>query len=401
MNNSRRSFLKQSSLLAAGSVLTPYFVSDFTQQFEAYTGKRLVIVQLSGGNDGLNTVVPYRNDLYYQKRPQLAIKSAEVLKLTDELGFNPVMGGMKSLFDEGLLSVINNVGYPNPDRSHFRSMDIWHTGSNANETWNTGWLGRYMDASCSGSGCESSHSVIELDDNLSLAMKGERVNGLAMSNPVSFLNRVRQARAKEIVKLNAGLSHGDDNLGYLYKTLIETDQSAEYISQKIKKYKTQTSYPDTGFAKDLKTIAELIGSGMETSVYYASMTGFDTHAGQKGKQERLLNTYSDAMKAFVDDLRSNSLLKDTMILTFSEFGRRVGQNASGGTDHGTANNLFVIGDSIKPGIFNESPNLTDLDKGDLKFDVDFRRIYATLLDKWLGVSSSITLNREFKTLDFI
>lgn len=397
MNNSRRSFLKQSSLLAAGSVLAPYFVSDFQRQSLGYSGKRLVIVQLSGGNDGLNTVIPYRNDLYYKMRPKLAIESSDVLKLTDELGFNPVMEGMKSLFDEGLLSIINNVGYPNPDRSHFRSMDIWHTGSNANEVWNTGWLGRYMDASCSG--CQSPHSAIELDDSLSLAMKGEKLNGLAMSNPANFVKNVRQARVKEIVRLNGDLS--EDNLGYLYKTLLETNQSAEYISQKIKKYKTPASYPGTGFSKDLKTIAELIGSGMETSVYYASMTGFDTHAGQKGKQERLLKTYSDAMKAFVDDLRSNDLLKDTLILTFSEFGRRVGQNASGGTDHGTANNLFVIGDLLKAGVYNNSPNLTDLDNGDLKFEIDFRRVYATLLDKWLGVSSKTTLKREFKALDFI
>ncbi len=399
MKNSRRSFLRQSSLLAAGSVLAPSFINSFTNRFQAYNGKRLVIVQLSGGNDGLNTVVPFRNDTYYQKRPQLAIKSNEVLRLTDELGFNPAMSGMRSLFDDGVLSVINNVGYPNPDRSHFRSMDIWHTGSNSDEIWSTGWLGRYLDASCHS--CESPHGIVELDDNLSLAMKGERLNGLAMSNPKSFLNKVRQSRASQLIRLNAEQAHEETNLGYLYKTLVETNQSAEYVAQKIKRYKTSASYPQSGFAKDLKTIAELIGSGMETSVYYASLGGFDTHAGQKGKQARLLNTYSEAMKAFVDDLKRNNLFKDTLILTFSEFGRRVGQNASAGTDHGTANNLFVIGESVKAGMFNSSPNLTDLDNGDLKYEIDFRRVYATVLEKWLRVSSEASLKREFKTLNFI
>lgn len=399
MNNSRRSFLKQSSLLAAGSVLVPYFVSDLTKQFEAYTGKRLVIVQLSGGNDGLNTVVPFHNDIYYQKRPQLSIAKRDVLQLTDELGFNPAMSGMRSLFDEGLLTIINNVGYPNPNRSHFRSMDIWHTGSSADEIWSTGWLGRYLDASCHN--CQSPHSIIELDDDLSLAMKGEQLNGLAMSNPRSFLNRVKQAKADQLVRLNAELAQQDDNLGYLYKTLVETNQSAKYVGQKVKRYKSSATYPHTGFANDLKNIAELMGSGMETSVYYASMGGFDTHAGQKTRQERLLSTYSDAMKAFVGDLKKSNLLKDTLILTFSEFGRRVGQNASGGTDHGTANNLFVIGESVRPGIYNDSPNLTDLDNGDLKYEIDFRRVYATVLDKWLGVSSELTLKREFNPLDFI
>lgn len=399
MNNSRRSFLKRSSIIAAGSVFAPCFVTDFTSQFQAYTGKRVVIVQLSGGNDGLNTVVPYRNDIYYKKRPQLAIADRDVLKLTDELGFNPAMSGMRSLFDEGLLTVINNVGYPNPDRSHFRSMDIWHTGSNTNEIWNTGWLGRYLDAACNN--CESPHAILELDDNLSLALKGQRLNGLAMTNPKAFLNKVKQARVDKLTGLNASLAQEDTNLGYLYKTLVETNHSAEYIRQKIKRYKTNADYPRNNFAKDLKTIAELIGSGMETSVYYASMTGFDTHAAQKAKQERLLQVYSDAMKAFVEDLKQNDLLKDTLILTFSEFGRRVGQNASGGTDHGTANNLFVIGETVKPGIYNQSPNLADLDNGDLRFETDFRRVYATVLDKWLGASSQTILKREFKALNFI
>lgn len=399
MNNSRRNFLKQSSLLAAGSLMAPGFINGLTEEFEVYTGRRLVIIQLSGGNDGLNTVVPFRNDIYYEKRPQLAVAPNKVLKLTDDLGFNPAMEGLHSLYDQGLMSVINNVGYPNPDRSHFRSMDIWHTASNADENWETGWLGRYLDTACQQ--CESPHSAIQVDDNLGLVMKGERLNGLALSNPKAFVNKVKQARARQLTRLNADVAHKEHNLGYLYKTLVEANHSAEYISEKVNRYKTQTEYPQNPFARDLKTIAELIGSGMETSVYYASMTGFDTHARQQVVQSRLLGTYSDAMKAFVTDLKHNGLLKDTLIMTFSEFGRRVGQNASGGTDHGTANNLFVIGEKVKAGIYNDTPDLVDLVNGDLKFEIDFRRVYASLLDKWLGVSSKTALKRDFSPLNFI
>ena len=183
MKTSRRHFLKKSALATAGTMLIPSFLSAIEQQkyLGSFNGKKLVVIQLSGGNDGLNTVIPYRNDIYYQARPSIAIKPPEVLRLNDELGFNPAMQGLKSLYDEGLLSVINSVGYPNPDRSHFRSMDIWQTGSTAKEYWQTGWIGRLLDAQCEGN-CQA-HLAIEVDDALGLALKGEKVKGLATQNP--------------------------------------------------------------------------------------------------------------------------------------------------------------------------------------------------------------------------
>ena len=396
---SRRNFLKNSSLIAAGSLLAPHFLNGFQPDSLAYKGKRLVIIQLSGGNDGLNTVVPFRNDIYYKSRPQLAIPKSSVLQLNDELGLHPALSGLRSLFEAGDLSILNGVGYPNPDRSHFRSMDIWHTASNSDEIWETGWLGRYLDASCGT--CESPHQAIEVDDNLSLAMKGKQLKGMAMASPQRLVRNIGGTHMKALTDLNGDQAHDHDNLGYLYKTMVETVNSAAYVQEKVKTYRSRANYPQNPFAANLKTIAELIGAGMETQVYYAAMTGFDTHARQQGVQERLLGIYGDSVKAFVDDLKEQGHLDDTLIMTFSEFGRRVAQNASGGTDHGTANNVFLMGGSVQPGLWNELPSLTDLDNGDLKYRLDFRNIYATLLDKWLNVSSEKVLKRPFETLDII
>lgn len=397
--STRRQFLRQSSLVTAGTALAPYFINGMTRPLENFRGRRLVIIQLSGGNDGLNTIVPFRNDLYYKARPQIAIQPNEVLQLSDEFGLHPAMSGLRSLFDDGLLGIINSVGYPNPDRSHFRSMDIWHTGSDADENWTSGWLGRYLDSDCHP--CDLPYKAIEVDDSLSLVMKGKRAKGMAMSAPDRLVESIGGTHAKALSRMHADKEHEDEQLGYLYKTMVETVNSADYISEKIRQHRSRANYPKNQFARHLKTIAELIGSGMETSVYYASMTGFDTHARQTATQQRLLGQYSESVNVFVRDLKSMGELENTLILTFSEFGRRVGQNASGGTDHGTANNLFVMGGSSRAGFFNEAPDLTQLDQGDLKYEIDFRRIYASLLDNWLGVSSKEVLRKEFKPLDFL
>lgn len=386
-------------MIAAGTALAPHFINGMTKPLGEFQGKRLVIIQLSGGNDGLNTVVPFRNDIYYRERPQIAIQKNKVLQLNDELGFHPAMEGLKSLYDDGLMGIINSVGYPNPDRSHFRSMDIWHTGSNADENWTTGWLGRYLDNACNE--CKLPYQAIEVDDSLSLVMKGAQSKGMAMSAPDKLMRNIKGTYAENLAEMHGDKAHDDHQLGYLYKTMVETVNSADYISEKISAYRSKAEYPQNPFSKNLKTIAELIGSGMETSVYYASMTGFDTHARQINTQERLLSVYSDAVTVFVQDLKAQGQLDNTVILTFSEFGRRVGQNASGGTDHGTANNLFVMGGTTQAGFFNDAPDLTDLDNGDLKYQIDFRRVYAALLDNWLGVSSKQVLQKEFKPLNFL
>lgn len=395
----RRNFIK-SSALASTAMMVPSFLKSFPgyQALSSRSGKILVVVQLSGGNDGLNTIIPYENDLYYQNRPALGIPKAEVLTLSDQLGFNPAMEALRTLYDDGLMTIINSVGYPNPDRSHFRSMDIWHTASSSSEYLSTGWLGRYLDNQCHG--CELPYHAIEVDDSLSLALKGREKNGFAVSNPKQLQRTAGNKLLKAIAQQQK--HHEEENVAYLYKTMIDTQSSADYLFQQSKVYQSKEEYPKTAFGKNLKQIAELITADTDTKVYYVSLTGFDTHANQKNQQARLLKQYAEGMKAFVADLKKNGLMNDTLIMTFSEFGRRVKQNASGGTDHGTANNLFLIGGQLhQPGFYNEAPNLLDLDKGDLKYQIDFRNVYATILDKWLDTNARDVLGSSFSPMTFI
>jgi len=394
----RRDFVKQSSL-ASSLFLVPSFVKaceNFAQNELDY--KRLVIVQLSGGNDGLNTIIPFKNDIYYKSRPQLSIPESAIIKATDELGFHSSLSPLKNLYDKGYLSIINNVGYPNPIRSHFRSTDIWHTASNSNEYLNSGWLGRYIDQYG-----KMPYSGIELDDSLSLILKGETINGIATKDPRILHSNMRTPYFKKVLEQQTDDHLSEHNLGYLYKTMIEAESSANYIYQTTKTYSHTTEYPNNPFGKQLKTTAAFINSNLQSKVYYVSMGGFDTHVNQHNRQSRLLDTYAKSMEIFVNDLEKNNTFKDTLILTFSEFGRRVQQNAAKGTDHGAANNVFVIGKNLKkPGFYNESPNLVDLDANkDIKYSVDFRSVYATILDKWLEVDNGLILNKDFSALGFI
>lgn len=394
----RRDFLRQSSL--ASSLL---FVPSFIRAYDALPlksngFKRLVIIQLTGGNDGLNTIIPYQNDLYYQNRPSLAIPKKEILKVTDEIGFHSSLSPLRQLYDKGLLTIINNVGYPNPNRSHFRAMDIWQTGSSAEQTLTTGWIGRYLD--------ENGHkpyNALEINESLSLALKGQSMNGIAVNNPNVLYRTSQDPYFKNVLKHYEDEHLSEHNLGYLYKTMITAESSAKYIFEKYDISSNLSDYPNNEFSGQLRTAARLINSGIDTKVFYAALDGFDTHANQKNSQSRLLKIYAESVDAFVNDLKKEGTFNDTLILTFSEFGRRVKQNAANGTDHGAASNVFIIGNQLKtPGIYNELASLSNLDdNGDLKYTVDFRSIYATLLEKWMGVSHVEVLNNSFEKLNFI
>jgi uncharacterized protein (DUF1501 family) len=396
---SRRSFIKKSSLAVAGSWLVPAFLKPFETQALAPDDKILVIVQLSGGNDGLNTIVPFADDLYYRARPGLAIEPGQVLRLNDHQGLHPAMEALQPLYKEGLMTVFNSVGYPNPDRSHFRSMDIWQTASQADEYKTTGWLGRYLDASCTQQ-CQP-YGAIEVDDTLSLALKGDLVKGLALQDPQKLYKNTHNPIFESVAQAKP-TAHAPENVAYLYKTIAETSSSADYIYEKSKVQASQGEYPTSQLAKRLRTVAGLIRSGVAARVYYVSMSGFDTHVRQAAQQARLLKEYADAVAAFVRDLQQQKRLDQVMVMTFSEFGRRVGQNASNGTDHGTANNLWVLNGQLrKPGFFNAAPNLANLDDGDLKFQIDFKNIYATLVRKWLQADPGQVLGRQLDPIDFV
>jgi uncharacterized protein (DUF1501 family) len=399
----RRKFIQAGSL-ASASLMLPKFLKGFERRKLAEDNKILVVVQLSGGNDGLNTVIPYRNDLYYKVRPELGIKRQSALTITDELGLHPALKGLKSLYDDGSLGILNSVGYPNPDRSHFRSMDIWQSASGSDQVLHTGWIGRYLDAQCDG--CGHTSQAIEVDDTLSLTLKGEKKRGLAVPNPQRLYASANDSFFKSLVHDHP--VHDDaHNVDYLYKTLAETMSSADYIYQKSKIYKSGAAYPDSEFGKGLKTIAELIISGCDTRVYYISLGSFDTHVNQHPQQQRLFTQLGDGLKIFADDLKKNNRFSDVIVMTFSEFGRRVAQNASGGTDHGTANCMFLVSGGMKNhGVLNAAPDLGHLDQknpelGDLEYKVDFRDVYATLLHQWLHTDDRTILGENHQYLDFI
>ncbi|MEM5566501.1 DUF1501 domain-containing protein [Psychroserpens sp. AS72] len=394
----RRHFLKQSTL-ASSLLFVPSFVKAFENISPKSIGyKRLVMIQLSGGNDGLNTIVPFNNDAYYNSRPKIAISKNEVLKASSDLGFNANLLPLKRLYDDGHLTVINNVGYPNPNRSHFRATDIWQTASDSNEYLQEGWIGRYLDHY----GNEP-YNAIEIDDSLSLALKGKTINGIAAKNPEILFKTSQDPYFKNVLKHYQDEHLSEHNLGYLYKTMIAAESSAKHIFDKHQTAKSEQEYPDNEFSNQLKTTAKLINSGLETRIFYSSLGGFDTHSGQINRQGRLLKTYAEGVDAFVKDLKTQGTFNDTLIVTFSEFGRRVKQNAANGTDHGSASNVFIIGNQLKKqGFYNELASLSDLDdNGDLKYNVDFRSIYATVLSNWLAVEDERVLNKSFAKLDFI
>jgi uncharacterized protein (DUF1501 family) len=393
----RKEFLQIGSL-ATASFMLPKFLKAFEKPTMVPAGNKVVVViQFSGGNDGLNTVIPVRNDIYYKERPKLGITKDKALIVTDEVGLNPALEAFKGLYDDGSLSILNSVGYPNPDRSHFRSMDIWHSASASNEYVNTGWLGRYLDAQCKG--CDKPTQAMELDDVLSLALKGEQSKGLAFKDPQKLYNT---SNGKYFKDINANHQKGEETIDYLYKTMSETISSADYIYQQSKAHPTNEVYPATNLGKDLKTIASLIFSDINTKVYYVSLGSFDTHVNQEGQQKRLFTELNDAVKAFTNDLKKNNRFNDVLMMTFSEFGRRVTQNASGGTDHGTANNMFFISGGLKQkGVLNAMPDLADLNEGDLKHKVDFKNVYATVLNKWLGADDKMILGNKFEYLNFV
>jgi uncharacterized protein (DUF1501 family) len=397
----RRKFIQIGSL-ATATLLVPKFLKAFETAGITTVppgNKVVVVLQLSGGNDGLNTVIPVRNDIYHKSRPGLGIKKDKALMLTDEAALHPQLTAFKNLYDDGSLGILNNVGYPSPDRSHFRSMDIWQTGSAANEFITSGWIGRYLDHQCAQ--CNTPTQALEIDDILSLALKGLNEKGIAFKDPRRLYNTSHENYFKQLAAQHHATEH-EKPVDYLYKTMAETLSSADYIFEQSKLHPSKANYPQTEPGNNLKTIASLILSDINTKIYYVSLGSFDTHVFQQNTQQRLFKQMNDAVDAFITDLKNNNRFDDVLLFTFSEFGRRVAQNASGGTDHGTANNMFLISGGLKQkGLINELPDLSDLDEGDLKYKIDFKQVYATILNKWLDADDKAILEKEYAHLSFI
>ena len=432
----RREFLRRTVLGGALSWTVPTFLANTfsalqaeaaDQATQAATGRDatiLVVLQMAGGNDGLNTVVPFANDYYHRARPRIGLAESKVLRLNDDVGLHPALTGFKELYDAGRLAVVQGVGYPNPNRSHFRSTEIWQTASDSSavralrlagallrqhllglrpDDWGVHWAPDAAGLRRQAPDGRQPGQPAELP--LHGREAGPRPG--EMSSTEESFRKLNQPEAEAaensggtIGSMSGPVRHTGSVLDFLERTALDAQVSSDKIRGIASRVNNLATYPASQLGNSLKLVAKLIGGGLPTRVFYVSQGGYDTHTNQANTQERLLRDLGDSVKAFVEDMKGQGNLPRVLLMTFSEFGRRVAENANGGTDHGAAAPMFVVGDKVKAGLLGRYPSLApaDLFQGDLKFNVDFRSVYAGVLESWLKTRSEPVLGRQFVPL---
>ncbi len=416
-NISRRAMMKDGLLVVTAGMIMPSIFGRAVRAahnaaqegdhwaFDAQ-GRTLIVVQMAGGNDGLNTVVPYTDSLYYQARPTLAIQHKDVLTLNDRLGLHPALAALKPFWDRRKLAIVECVGYPNPSLSHFQAMDIWQSldlkGQGAE-----GWLGKYV----AGLVDKDGHPFQSLDIGVQLPVALRAINAQVptLTQPQSYRlaadpanKQGLDARTQALLRLYDSYPKTAPYAALLDATAQDAQQGSKALMAADAAYKPAVPYPQGAFADGLKVLAEVIVQGLGLRVGYITLGGFDTHANQAQEQPALLKTLAEGLAAFYNDLAAHGKADDVVIMTWSEFGRRVHENGSAGTDHGAAAPLFVMGNAVAGGIYGEPPDLGHLDQtGNLKFAIDFRQVYATVLDRWLGAPSQAILGRSFGNQTFL
>jgi uncharacterized protein (DUF1501 family) len=413
MKPTRREFLQlglgSSTLLACGPTI-PTFLARSALAAPAgdrSTGRVLVVVELSGGNDGLNTVVPYGDDAYRKHRPKLQVAAGSLHKVDDHVGLHPALDGLSELLKQGKLAIVQSVGYPNANRSHFESMAIWQTASLAPDDHASGWLNRGVSRRTSPA--DGDGAAIHIGDTeLPRALAGDALSVPSLTRLDQVVRRLgvpdhagvvaQSAALDRIVHLPRGTA--GSHLEFVQRSQVVTFTSSARIEDTLRRGKSdeEMNYTDFGLAQRFKLIAQLIKSGLSTSIYYVQLDGFDTHQNQLEGHAALLTEFSQSISAFFQDLEQAGEEKRVLLLAFSEFGRRLTENASRGTDHGTAAPVFLAGPAVHSGLHGPYPNLTDLEDGDPRHAVDFRRIYATILDHWLNCPSKLVLGQAFAWL---
>jgi uncharacterized protein (DUF1501 family) len=404
----RREFLRFSGggigLLAFSRFAPAFLVQSTLAETPAPEKDRsiLVLVQLAGGNDGLNTVIPFEDANYYRLRPGLGIPKDQVLRLSDTLGLHPACTQLHALAQEGKLGVIQNVGYPNPNRSHFRSTDIWETASDSDRIVSTGWLGRFLDNTCAGTPAENADpAAVHLSNEIPGAFLAEHAHPTFGLNPNQFN---RADNRQNLAFLENLIQHGhpeNENASFLKQTMMDALVTEKRVQKVLGGYQPGTTYPENPFAQSLRNVAALIAAGLSTRVYFVSLGGFDTHANQLNQHQNLMRTLSEGLVAFQKDLEAHKLDDQVVTTTFSEFGRRPMENESHGTDHGTAAPLFVMGSRVKGGVHGTPPPLQLERNQDLTFSTDFRQVYATILDRWLQCPAAGVLGKDYQPLAFV
>jgi uncharacterized protein (DUF1501 family) len=409
--STRREFLKLGTrgigLLAFSRFAPSFLVESAHAQAPSPEKDRtiLVLVQLAGGNDGLNTVVPYADSNYHRLRPTLGLKKEQLVTINDTVALNAACTPLQRLLADGKLGIVQNVGYPNPNRSHFRSTEIWETASESNQFLASGWLGRYFDNACGGLP-KGDPCGVNISNEVPQAFASDQAHPTFSFSPGG---RGGRGGRENLTLLESMLQHpdGDDhdhahgNAGYLRHTMMDALVTEKRFQSILGGYKPGADYPASPFANSLRNVAALIAAGVSTRVYYVSLTGFDTHTNQLNTQNNLLKQLSEGLAAFQRDLESKRLDGQVLTMTFSEFGRRPSENESKGTDHGTAAPLFVMGSRVKAGVHGQAPNLHVDRNEDLAFSTDFRAVYSTVLSRWLECDATQILGKTYAPLGFV
>jgi uncharacterized protein (DUF1501 family) len=399
---SRRQFIRHTSLISL-SPLVPSFFSRIAHAASAEPdAKVLVVIQLDGGNDGINTVVPFGDDAYGRNRQALRLETEKLHKLNEHVGLHPQMKAAKQLFDDGRLTIVQGVGYPNPDRSHFRSMRIWQTARlDAGESDSYGWLGRALDEKMNRQEPGQPGAIYVGPESPPVTLWGRRSEAMTVTGlddlklPYSA-NQLLPASSKDVAVGSAEDALRLFTTQQVFSAYAAANQFQHQIQSKGNR--SSAKYPESELASHLELISQLVKSGSAARVFYTSQSGYDTHASQLYTHAQLLRDLSEALKAFLDDLKNSKLDDRVVVLTFSEFGRRVKENDSQGTDHGAAAPMLLAGGKTASGLIGATPDLSDLDGGDVKMKIDLREVYAAILDNWLGIDSTAVLGRRFTKL---
>lgn len=404
--SNRRDFLAQgvaATSVFSFSTLAPDFLTRAALAADDSSPRVLVVIQLSGGNDGLNTVIPYKQPLYRDSRPTLAVPAADVLPLSADLGLHPSLAGVHELLEDGQLAIVQGVGYPNPNRSHFESMDIWHTCQRKTEVREQGWLGRYLgSAQQDRQGTVPALHLGREKQPLALSSRSVQVPSVQSLDQFQLLGGRQQSEGPSLEKLASEVPAArDDLLDFVSQSTRSAVAASKQLREAARGNATDVTYPATALARKLQVVAGLIDSPLATRVFYVTLDGFDTHARQQAAHASLLGQLNGALLAFSRDLAARGQAERVLTLCFSEFGRRLAENASAGTDHGAAAPLLLAGPMVLSGLHGAHPSLEDLDQGDVKYHTDFRSVYSTVLENWLQSKSGPILGADYSPLPLL
>lgn len=397
----RRDAIKRGGMIAVGLVAPRWLatVAEANVLNLAKGGKIakdtvLVVCQFSGGNDGLNTFVPYADKLYGQLRPTIGVPEDQVLKVTDSMGMNPALAPLAELYKKGQVAIIQNVGYPTPNRSHFKSMDIWQSAS-PDSKLKYGWLGRHIDTELL-HGPANPVYALGLSTEKPLALAGKTASVPCFASLADIQNMIGDPDTERMLREIQGIEAKQGSLEQVVQKANKTALDAmDVLASQLNKYAPKQTYGNDPFGNGFKQISQLVATSPQTRIVYFSTGGFDTHARQVESQTKLLTNFANAIGAFQAEMEACGKADKVIVLVFSEFGRRVAENGSQGTDHGAAGPMMLIGKKVKGGFHGPNPNLRDLVNGDLKYQIDFRQVYAATLDEWVGGDSGTVLGQKF------